>query len=268
LVGLSTGSEAAIEVYNGEQRADGSAWGEDPVRTAYAASAAFLFASLDCLQAMADSVNLLTTAYVPNVIARAAMEAGSQAWWLLEPKIGARRRAIRSILVRAKSARYLSQAARKIDPVGQVTQYGEDQPTVRSYARDLGISYICNDDRTECEGEKLPGYNARAAALESAMKMIAAYNIYSGATHAELYSVAQGWRQSPIPGQAAPSWERAPDRQAVWATVIAAAGFAAMPAYRAIILLGRNARAVELTYSMRKIGQLTRRMDLPPEWRY
>jgi hypothetical protein len=30
----------------------------------------------------------LFAAYLPNVIARATMEAGSQAWWLLDPEIG------------------------------------------------------------------------------------------------------------------------------------------------------------------------------------
>jgi CheY-like chemotaxis protein len=49
--------------------------------------------------------------YVPHVLARAVMEAGSQAWWLLGPGIGARRRVIRSISVRASSARYLGQGS-------------------------------------------------------------------------------------------------------------------------------------------------------------
>ncbi len=50
-----------------------------PVRTAYAEVAVYLLAAQDCLLAMADSVNLLTTAYVPSVLARAAMEASAQA---------------------------------------------------------------------------------------------------------------------------------------------------------------------------------------------
>lgn len=54
-------SEAAGELNNSEIRADGSAWGDKPVRTAYAAAAAFLLTATDCLRAMANSVNLLTT---------------------------------------------------------------------------------------------------------------------------------------------------------------------------------------------------------------
>lgn len=96
-------SEAAGEVGNAEVRADGAPWGEAPVRTAYAASTAFLFAGLDALAALRDSVNVSSTNYVPGVLSRAAMEAGSQAFWLLEPGIGARRRVIRSVLAQPRS---------------------------------------------------------------------------------------------------------------------------------------------------------------------
>jgi hypothetical protein len=39
----------------------------------------FLYAALNSLAALGDSVNVMTTTYVPHVLARAAMEAGSQA---------------------------------------------------------------------------------------------------------------------------------------------------------------------------------------------
>ena len=245
-------SEAAAELGNSEIGAGGLPWGDEPVRTAYAAAHVFLFAAVDCIDAMADSVNLLTTLYVMHVLARASMEAGSQAWWLLEPGIGARRRVIRSILIRASSARYLGKAARKIDPAGGAASFGESQDMVRDYAKALGLTYVCNDSTVECESEKLPSYNQRAAAFEQAVFMTAAYSIYSGATHAELYSVAQGWRQS---ATATRLWERYPERVAVWAAVMAAAGFVTVPAFRGITLLGKNARKVDLAYSMRNIGR-------------
>jgi hypothetical protein len=257
-------SEAATELRNTEI-GENAPWGEDPVRTAYAAAQAFLYAALDCLDALADSVNLQTTIYVPHVLARAAMEAGSQAWWLLEPKIGARKRVIRSILIRASSARYLGKAARKIDPAGGAANYGEDQAMVRAYAKTLGLTYVCNDDTTECERETLPSYNKRASDFEKAVFMTAAYAIYSGASHAELYAVTQGWRPSTV---APPLWERSPHRIAVWAAVMAAAGFATVPAFRAIELFGKNARKVDIAYSMRNIGKMAHDMSLPREWVY
>ena len=260
-------SEAASELGNAEAGPN-APWGDRPVRTAYAEAQLFLYASLDSLAALGDSVNVMTTTYVPHVLARAAMEAGSQAWWLLEPKIGARRRVIRGILVRASSARYVGKAARKLDPVaGTATTYGEDQAKVRAYAADLGLTYVCNDS-TYCETDVLPSYNQRAADFEKALFSKAAYAIYSGAAHAELYAVSQGWRISPQASDDDPLWERQPDRIAVWAAVISASGFAMIPAYRAITLLGKNARKKEFHDTIRNMGQMVRKMDLPREWIY
>jgi len=146
------------------------------------------------------------------------------------------------------------------------SSYREDQAKVRAYARNLGLTYVCNDARIECEIDALPSPTSRAAALESAMQMVAAYKIYSGAAHAEWHSVVQGWRQAPSPDE--PHWERQPDREAVWAMVLSAAGLATMAAFRTLTLLGWNARLVELSYSMRRLDEMTRRMKLPHEWAY
>jgi hypothetical protein len=201
-------SEADGEVRNRELRTDGSPWGEDPVRTAYTAATVFLFAALDALLAFRDSVNMSTTSYVPGVLSRAAMEAGSQAFWLLEPGIGARRRVIRSVLVRAGSAANLKETVEAVDPAETVSNYGEDPAMIEAYAQGLGLAYTEKKDQhgrkaLECEGHRLPSYTSRAVALETAMKMSAGYRIYSGAAHAELYSVMQAWR-STTPAAAAP----------------------------------------------------------------
>jgi hypothetical protein len=95
--------------------------------------------------------------------------------------------------------------------------------------------------------------------------MPAAYAIYSGAAHAELCSVVQSWRPSPA---AAPLWERNPERDAVWAAIMAGAGFVVVPAFRAITLLGKGARRMDLAYSMRNVGEMARRMGLPRGWVY
>jgi hypothetical protein len=95
--------------------------------------------------------------------------------------------------------------------------------------------------------------------------MAGAYSIYSGAAHAEVYSIVQGWRPSVVTVQ---RWERRPERIPVWAAVMAAAGFATVPAFRALTLLGKGARIMDLAYSMRHIGQMARRMDLPRAWWY
>jgi len=256
-------SEARREIDNQERRADGNPWGDTPVRTAYAASAVFLFAVLDCLAAMADSIDILTTAYMPNVLGRAAMEAASQAWWLLQPRIGVRCRVARAVAVRASSGRNLGKAVRKLDPLAPVTNYGEDLLTVRTYAAGLGLTLVCNDSTTTCGGETLPSYTARAEEFERvAIKTTAAYRIYSAAAHAELYSVMQSWRQAQPGSPSGATLERCPDREAVWAAVIAAGGCATVTAHRAIALLGMGARLVELVASARKVEPLIRRMRL------
>jgi hypothetical protein len=127
-----------------------------------------------------------TTSYVPGVLSRAAMEAGSQAFWLLEPGIGARRRVIRSVLVRAGSAANLKETVEAVDPTQTVSDYGEDPATIAAYAQGLGLAYAEKKDQhgrkaLECEVDRLPSHTSRAIALETAMKMSAGYRIYSGA---------------------------------------------------------------------------------------
>ena len=56
------------------------------MQTVYAGAAALLFTVLGCLRALGESLTEQTTPYVPNVLARAAEEAASLAFWLLEPK--------------------------------------------------------------------------------------------------------------------------------------------------------------------------------------
>jgi hypothetical protein len=146
-------------VRNGEQRADGTSWGEDPVRTAYAAATVLLFAALASLNALRDAVNVPSTSYVPGVLSRAATEAGAQAWWLLEPGIGARRRVIRSVLVRAGSAENLETTVHAVDSTALVSDYGEDPAAILAYATALGLAYAkvknaYGNKAFESEGER------------------------------------------------------------------------------------------------------------------
>jgi hypothetical protein len=88
-------SEAADECANTE-RGPGGPWGEEAIRTVYAGAALYLDTIVRCLWAMADALTTDTTAFLLNTLARAAMEAGAQLWWLLEPGLGVRRLVARS----------------------------------------------------------------------------------------------------------------------------------------------------------------------------
>jgi hypothetical protein len=63
-------------------------------------------------------------------------------------------------------------------------------------------------------GELVPGYTSRAAVFEKAVGVDASYSIYSGASHAELYAVMQGWRDASPPHPPGTLLERRPDREA------------------------------------------------------
>jgi hypothetical protein len=108
-----------------------------------------------------------------NALARAAMEAGAQLWWLLEPQIGVRRRVARFRLIRAQRALHLDGAVQKTDPAAPPGAYGETPAMVQAAVAGLGLKYNERQLRDgkwsrSCEGETLRGYTARATAFEAA----------------------------------------------------------------------------------------------------
>jgi hypothetical protein len=98
--------------------------------------------------------------------------------------------------------------------------------------------------------------------FEKAVFITGSYTNYSGAAHAELYTLAQCQRPSAATMQ---RWERRPERVPVWTAVLAAAGFATVPAFRAITPQGKGAGRMGLAYSMRNIGYMARHMGPPHE---
>lgn len=262
-------SETAWEIGNSGAGPAG-AWGEDTIRTVYAGAALYLDTILRCTQGLADALTPQTTPYVANAVARAAMEAGAQLWWLLEPGIGVRRGVARFWLARASGARYLDDTVHRIDPAAPPGTYGETPAMVRAAIDGLGLSYSERQLRNgrwilSCESETLLGYTARATAFETAVSMSAAYSIYSAAAHAEWHAVIAGFRQEAVPGGGTILVSR-PDLVAVGGAVLAAAGFAIVPADRALRLLGRTARLAEFGYHARRAEDLIHCLGLPEEW--
>jgi hypothetical protein len=124
------------------------------VRTVYAGAALYLDTILRCIQAMAGALTAESTPYVMNALARAAMEAGAQLWWLLQPDIGVRRRVARFWLIRASGARYLDGTVQVIDPAAPAGTYGETPTMVRAAVDGLGLSY---SERRDPSGLHRPG---------------------------------------------------------------------------------------------------------------
>jgi hypothetical protein len=159
---------------------------------------------------------------------------------------------------------------RIVDSAAPAGTYGETPAMVQAAVNGLGLS--CSERQLRngkwsrsCEGESLPGYTARAAAFETAVSMSAAYTIYSAAAHAEWHAVIASLRQEPLPGGGSVLLSR-PDLVAVSGAVLAAAGFAIVPADRALRLLGRTARLAELGYHARRADDLIHRLGLPAQW--
>jgi hypothetical protein len=99
------------------------------------------------------------------------MEAGSQAWWLLERGIGARRRVARFMLLLASGARHRTAQVSMTDP-GAAGLYGESPEQAAELAGRLGLRCEYRPrgkHRGEwwCEGDKLPGYTERNLAAGS-----------------------------------------------------------------------------------------------------
>ena len=187
-----SGSPGDSELRNAESGPAG-VWGERPVRSTFAHSQMAVNAVVQHARAVATLIDPPRTSLALDVLARGALEASAIAWWLLEPKLGARRRVCRMQLLRVNSARELAKAIAEAgaDPalIG-----GETVADVQKYSADLGIGAFADVGsvgNAQCEGEVRPGYTKRVKDLTDDWGFDGAYSIYSGMAHAELYGF---WR--------------------------------------------------------------------------
>ncbi len=260
-------SEASVERANQETGPVGP-WGAGPVISVYMAATLYLEAVLQCISSMAATLGADTTPYVLYCLARAGMEAGSQALWLLEPGIGARRRVARFMLLRASGARHRAEEASRS---GIADPLAETPDQVASLAASLGLECEYREHRRRyggewhCGDQKLPGYTQRNMALESAMFTPGMYSIYSAALHAEWHALTGSWQEI-ILADGSKAITIRPDRVAVWGAVLIAAAPAIVPATRAFQLLDYRARRTELVHWIDNALDLVRCMNLPREW--
>jgi hypothetical protein len=99
------GSPASGEVANRELRLDGSLWGDRPVRTAYQYAQMATKLALEFSRCAAMLIGAGRPSPGIEAVTRSSLEAGSVAWWLLEPGLTARQRVCRMQLLRRNSAR-------------------------------------------------------------------------------------------------------------------------------------------------------------------
>lgn len=191
------GSPAAEELQAAQQQpcSDGSTWGEDPVREAYALAVLNYQVALDHGTAIAALTREPHSAVSASVVARALAEVASQAWWLLGPGIGHVKRVARSVALRYRNACEGEKAAMADGmPADDHTEYTETKAQVEQYAHDLGIETL-SVDRSKpwkvyvCGSERLPTASKRVEMLFSGIDLPSVYPVLSGYSHGELFTL-------------------------------------------------------------------------------
>jgi hypothetical protein len=196
----TVGSEAAAEMANAETGPD-APWGQSPPLTAYAAANVMMTGVLDnlsCLHQMLDDT-------MPTIVARSAIEIASTVWWLMEPRIGVRRRVCRELVISLISARRAGQVARGMQSTGYHTsgpQVGnavsdalQQEARILQRITDLGIGPPTGRNyEPVIEGEQASNATAATGAMLRAVVPVNAppdfvYRTYSAITHGELYGL-------------------------------------------------------------------------------
>lgn len=174
-------------------------WGEDRVRTAYAAALMSYTAALDEGLGMAAVITGGVRTAIPAVVlSRSIAEVCSQAWWLLEPGVGARGRVERLQCLRLRSAIEGERAA-EADGIEQADwhEYTETQSQVAEFSRKLGLDNPQRDGYAlVCGCQPMPSVSRNVAAMLSDVGVEAAYNIHSGFAHGEIFALWQGFEHS------------------------------------------------------------------------
>ncbi|WP_042404649.1 hypothetical protein [Streptacidiphilus carbonis] len=96
-------------------RSDGISWGPNPGSITLVVAEVLMRAALEHAHAVRMLLLLRpSSAMSIESLVRSALEAASQAWWLLEPGIGGRERVVRRLLLERKTAAALEKSAAKM----------------------------------------------------------------------------------------------------------------------------------------------------------
>jgi hypothetical protein len=178
-----------------QQSCPAGTWGEAPVREAYALAILNYQVALDHATAIATLTRGAQSAVSASVLARALVEAASQAWWLLEPGIGHVKRVARSAALRYRSATEGEKAATADGvPTDEHSHYTETKTQVEQYANDLGLGALSVDKSKGrivyvCGTERLPTPSKRVEMLFGGIDLPSVYPVFSGYSHGEVYAL-------------------------------------------------------------------------------
>ena len=199
------GSEAAHELANTQSRQTGDLWGEQIPRTRYAAADLMMTGVLDNLATLRALLGDPMPTIGPTVVARSAIEIGATAWWLMEPRLGVRRRVCRELALSLASARRAGQVAEEIDdPEGKAEGQAQEARVLRRIT-DLAIAAPTGKPFAPViEGESCPTATGLTASMFQSCFPEGAptksfYRAYSAVTHGEIYGLMNFMRPATQP---------------------------------------------------------------------
>jgi hypothetical protein len=206
---------------------------------------------------------LLSTQPLPilaiDALTRSAVEAATQAWWLLAPNIGGRRRVARFYALGRQSSAELLRACERmgIDPTGGLSSHLD---TIRSYAVDtLGLreDFGRKNNWQGYEMQIPGGPTAQAARFFSDIGRPlagASYVYLCGATHAEAWRTELAY---PIADDASLEISTRMHNPAYLQLPITTCSEVLLhPAYALLVLYGRFAAANRLTRAASSMATL------------
>jgi hypothetical protein len=169
---------------------------DDPLRrmlTTTVPAAMALHSIADHLRALGAIVMHCATALPLETVCRSVVESAAVVMWVVEPGISAKKRRARAHLLAWSSRFEGARAAREA---------GEAKPLPRLTFEDLrarctkdGLRLVKDNQERSVkyqpiiEGEGLPRFTERSAALLKVINARGAYHVYAGVTHAELYGL-------------------------------------------------------------------------------
>lgn len=193
------GSEAAAELAPAEIRANGSPWGDRPARTAYAAASLMMTGVLDNLGSLQQLVDNQMPVVGPTLVTRSTVEITSGIFWLMEPRIGARTRVCRELVLSLTSARRAKQLAGEYRATGwpvssAITEAEQQEATVLQRIVDLAIDLPSGGFSPTIERQTAPDATHGTAAMlrllmPSNIPGTAIYRTYSAVMHGEVYGL-------------------------------------------------------------------------------
>ena len=195
----AAGSQAAAELAPPDVRADGSPWGENPARTAYAAANLMMLAVLDDLASLHRLLGEPMPVIGPTLVARSVAEIAWGAWWLMEPGIGARARVCRELVHSLTSARRAGQVAGEFLATGwdvgdEIKDASQQEARVLKRIAELKIAAPSAGYSPVIEGEQAePATTGTARMLRLVLPpnipATSVYRTYSAVMHGEIYGL-------------------------------------------------------------------------------